>query len=390
MQEPLIVVGGGIGGLATALALANKKIPSIVLEQAPEFREAGAGIILCPNAVKIFCHLGVGKEIIDCGFFLENLIYSDGLSDHHFINLPMREEIEKRFHYPYISVHREDLLKVLIDACRKTSLVNLVPSARIMEVKEENHRVVAFAEDKKTYAGPALIGCDGLWSHVRKYVSGDEPPRYCGTVNHRGVVHRDKLPKELIFNHLIHWDRPGGHIVLYPMGRKGYINIVAVYVTDDVERATQPTGDPETLYKVFDGSIKPVMDLLNFIDTSKKWGMFDREPTKIWSKGNVTLLGDAAHPTLPHLTQGAAMAIEDAAVLAKKIDENGSHYKKAFEEYQQARYVRTSHIQLFSRMYSQMHHAAGIPRDVKLHLLAQRTNEENYQWLKPVYQGIEI
>jgi 3-hydroxybenzoate 6-monooxygenase len=387
---PIVLVGGGIGGMTTALALSSRHIPSIVLEQASEFRESGAGIMLCPNAIKVFAHLGVDKQIIDLAFFPENLVYADGLNGMEFIRLPMGKEIIKRFNHPYVSVHREEFLKILVQECRKSPLIHLVTSAQVVEVKEDKQVVSAITKDKKVYEGAALVGCDGLWSSVRKFILDDQKPILSGTVTHRGVISKDKLPRHLHTSDLIHWDRPGGHLVLYQIGTKGLVNLVAVYQADDPIRAEGCEGDPEELHRKFAGSIPTVLELLQFIDTSKKWMMYDRNPTRSWSKGKMTLLGDAAHPTLPHLTQGAAMAIEDAVVLAKKIDENNEDYQKAFEDYQQARYLRTAYVQLFSRAYADVHHADGIARELKLSLLSKRTNEENYHWLKEIYNGIDL
>lgn len=390
MSGPILIVGGGIGGMTLALSLAQKGVSSTVLEQAPYFRETGAGILLCPNVFKMFEILGLRKDMEEIASFPENLIYADGLSGFEFFKVPMGKSIVEQFGYPYGSFHREELLRMLISACRQYPLVQLITSAKVINVEEKGDKVFAQTEGGETYTGAALVGCDGLWSLVRKNIVDDGEPRFAGHITHRGIVALDKLPEKLRPNNVVHWDRPDAHLVQYPIGKKGLFNIVAVCQTHKPRNAADSQGDPEELYERFKGSRPEVLELLKHVDTSRLWMLFDRIPVKEWSKGKMTLLGDACHPTLPHLTQGAGMAIEDAVVLARKVQLNRGNYEKAFQEYQQNRYLRTAQVQIFSKAYGEAHHAKGVARELKNSLISKRTLQENYDWLGMIYRGIEI
>lgn len=381
----VIIVGGGIGGMTAALALAQKNIPSVVLEQAPYFRETGAGILLCPNVFKMFDHLNVMPEMVEIAGFPEYLIYADGVTGFEYLRIPMGQDIVKRFNYPYGSFHREELLRALIQACKRSSLIQLVTSAKVIKVEEKEAHVFAELEGGKIYQGEALIACDGLWSNLRDQIIEKDSLRFSGHVTYRGVISQKDVSSHLIKNHVVHWDLPNAHLVQYPIGKKDLFNIVAVYHTDKDEE-----GKKEVLFERFSHAQPEIVELLHKVNTSKYWKLYDREPVANWSRGRMTLLGDSAHPTLPHLTQGAGMAIEDALVLAKKVEEANGDYPAAFEAYQKERYLRTAHVQIFSRAYGDIHHTDGIPRELRNFLISKRTQQENYNWLAPIYQGIEI
>lgn len=385
-SQPIIIVGGGIGGMTCALALAMRNIASVVLEQAPFFRETGAGILLCPNVFKVFDMLGIKEEMTQIASFPESLHYVDGITGFEFLNIPMGKEIEKRYSYPYGSFHREELLRKLVEMCQKSPQIQLVTSAKVVEVFEMADSVFVKTEKGEKFKGEALIGCDGLWSIVRKYVLDDKAPIASGHITHRGVVAQSMLPEALRPCRVIHWDRPDAHLVQYPIGKKGLFNIVAVY------HSAKPfdVDAPDEIDEKFAGSRPEIMQLLTHVDRTKRWMMYDREPLHSWSKGRMTLLGDAAHPTLPHLTQGAGMAIEDAIVLAEMIAKHGGDYTAAFKAYEKARYLRTAHVQLFSRAYGEVHHLSGVARELRNQILAKRTVEENYDWLGMIYKGIEL
>lgn len=388
--DPIIIVGGGIGGMTTALALAKKGMSTIVLEQAESFRELGAGILLCPNVFKIFDYLEINKPMMEIGSFPRNLIYADGITGFKYLNVPMGEEIVKRFHHPYVSVHREDLLKVLVNECKKVPLIELKTSAKVIEIVEKDDRVYAKTEHGQTFQGKALIGCDGLWSTCRKYILGEQRPRPSGHITHRGVARVEEMPVHLRSLNVTHWDLPDAHMVHYPIGNKGLFNIVAVYKTQKPETAEDPAGDYQELHERFKGALPEILEMLPKVDTSRKWMLYDREPVKVWSKGRMTLLGDSAHPTLPHLTQGAGMAIEDAVVIAETLDEYRDDPAKAFEQYQNRRFLRTGHVQIFSKAYGEIHHTDGVARELRNLLVSMRSLEENYQWLGMMYNGIDL
>lgn len=390
MNDSILIVGGGIGGMTLALSLAQKGIASQVLEQAAVFRESGAGILLCPNVFKIFAHLKIAPKMTQIASFPEHLIYADGLTGKEYLKVTMGEAIIDQFGYPYGSFHREELLRALIEESQKYPQVKLIPSAKVVQIQDLGEQVRAVTEEGTVYTGSCLVGCDGLWSLVRKMVLNDDPPRFSGHITHRGVVEVDKLSPLLRPNNVVHWDLPDAHLVQYPIGKKGWFNIVAVCQTYKQRPLEDTQGAPDELQERFQNARPEILELLRHVDTSRHWKLLDRLPCKEWSLGRITLLGDAAHPTLPHLTQGAGMAIEDAAVLANKIELHGRNYPKAFQDYQESRYLRTAQVQIFSKAYGEAHHAHGVARELRNYLISQRTPQENYEWLGMVYKGIEI
>lgn len=389
-KKPILIVGGGIGGLMTAIALSKKGIPSTVLEQAEQFREAGYGILLCPNVFKVFDKLGLIEEMKKIASFPEHLIWVDEPKGFEYMRVPMGKKIVERFKYPYGSFHREDLLKVLLSECKKSPLINLVHSARIMKIEENETGVKALSEKGETFEGSALIGADGLWSTVREYVLGKEKPRKSGHVTHRGFVTIDRLPSTIRIKDVVHWDRPDAHLVQYPVGNRDFFNIVAVYKSKKEHDFTDGKGDPEELQEKFHDATPEIKALLKFVDTSKKWLLCDREPTRNWSRGKVVLLGDAAHPTLPHMAQGAGMAIEDAAVLAKCISESKGDLPSAFKRYEEERHLRAAFVQHISSLYGKMHDLDSLGRDLRNSIISAMSLEQKYDWLAKLYEGIDV
>lgn len=389
-MEPIIIVGGGIGGLTMALALAKLKIPSVVLEQAPEFRELGAGIQLCPNVFKMFDYLGISQQMKDLAIFPDNLVYIDGMTGDNFLKISLKQELYDYFKQPYGVYHRVELLKGLYHECKKDSLIVLRASSKVVEVGDRAGHAFVKLENGEILEGPMVIGCDGLWSIVRQYVVGKEQPRFSGHVAHRGVVPLKKLPPELRPNDVVHWVRDDAHLVHYPIGTQGFFNIIAIYNTENKYENGDIHGKPEELHEKFKGSQQSILNLIKELDTTRMWMLYDRDPIKHWYKNRVVLLGDAAHPTLPYLTQGAGMAIEDAVVLSNKLASSKNDVEQAFQSYQNERYLRTGYVQLFSRAYGNSHHSKGVARELRNFLIRSRTPKENYEWLSYMWSGIEV
>lgn len=389
-NDSILIAGGGIGGLTAAIALSKKGIPSTVLEQAEQFRESGYGILLCPNVFKVFDRLGILQDMLRIASFPDHLIWVDEPKGFEYMRVPMGKEIEARFNYPYGSFHREDLLKNLLEECKKSPLIRLVNGARIKTIEESESCLFVTTEIGQRYEGKALIGADGLWSTVRHYVAGDEKPRKSGHVTHRGFVTIDKLPAFVSVKDVVHWDRPNAHLVQYPVGNRGYFNIVAVYKSDKAHDFSETKGDPEELEEKFQDARPEIKALLQFVDISRKWLLCDREPSQKWSRGKIALLGDAAHPTLPHLAQGAGMAIEDAIVLANCLSLYKNDIPKAFKKYQEERHLRVAFVQYFSSLYGKMHDFDLQERELRNSIISGLSLEQKYDWLAKLYEGIEI
>jgi salicylate hydroxylase len=361
-----------------------------VLEQSESFREIGGGIQFCPNVFKIFDYLDLTPKIHDIAFFPESLIYMDGVNNTRYAHIPLRENIVKRFKYPYGVFYRREILQTLIQECKNYPLIQLVVSARVAEIEEKNDKVIVKTTNNQTYEGAALIGCDGIWSVVREYILGKKPPRITRSIAFRGLVPVNEVPEHLRPSSVVHWHMPNSHIVHYPISKTGLFNVVAEIESDEHYVPLETKAYLENFEKIFADSIENVQNLLKYIDKTKVYVLCDREPISNWSQGRITLLGDAAHPTLPHLTQGAGMAIEDAVVIAKHIDECKGDYETAFLNYQKERYLRTSYVQTMAKAYIDVHHATGIYRELRNYFFEKAKPELLYDMLGFLYDGIEL
>ncbi|MBE0613379.1 MAG: 3-hydroxybenzoate 6-monooxygenase [Burkholderiales bacterium] len=385
---PIVIAGGGIGGIAAALALTQKGFAVQVLERAADFHELGAGIQLGPNVFRMFEHLGVGVEMSHWAVFPNSLIMRDALDGSEITRIPTGEPLHRRFGYPYAVIHRADLHKVLLDAVRRSPLATLTTSAKVLSYEDRGDRVLVQTEDGKSIEGAALIGADGLWSAVRSQLVGDGKPRVSGHIAYRGVIPLAKVPEHLWENNVVLWAGPKTHLVHYPLHRGEVYNLVVVFHSSRYEEGWDTYGDPAELHERFAGQHRRVREFLAMANEWKMWVLCDRDPISQWTSGSVTLLGDAAHPMLQYLAQGACMAIEDAVVLARILADANGDYNAAFLAYQQQRYLRTTRVQLTARMYGDIYHATDAVRDLRRQMLAGRTPEQAYNGMAWLYDGI--
>lgn len=369
-KPPVLIVGGGIGGLGAALALSRKGIPSHVIEQAEEFKEIGAGIQLGPNVFRMFEHLGLTEEMNKWVVFPEGLEMRDSITGETFITLPVDERFWSKYHAPYAVVHRADMLNVIYDACRKSDLIKLTTSQKVVGFDETANGVTARTDKGETITGAALIGCDGLWSTIRQAIVGDGKPVVSGHIAYRAVLPTSEWPKEYRINRMICWAGEKTHLVHYPMRRGEIFNLVVVFHSDRYEEGWDTYGDPEELQRKFAEKCDPVRTLLAKVNAWKMWVLCDRPAIKNWSQGKVTLLGDAAHPMLQYLAQGGNMALEDGVCLAEQVVAFNGDYEKAFKKYQELRYLRTARVQLMARVFGEVYHASGVNRELRNTILS--------------------
>jgi salicylate hydroxylase len=383
-DEPVLIVGGGIGGLAAALALWRKGIPSQLIEQAPEFKEIGAGIQLGPNVFWMFDILGLTEEISKLAVFPNNLIMMDSTTAEEVTRIPLGDAFRKKFKNPYAVIHRADLHKVLLEACQKSKLIKLDASQKVVEVDEKGSGITARTESGKTYKGAALIGADGLWSTIRQMIVGDGKPVVAGHITYRAVLPTSEMPEHLRWRDMVLWAGEKVHLVHYPLRTGELFNLVAVFHSGRYEEGWDSYGDPAELHERFAKTCEPVRTLLGKIESWRMWVLCDRPPIKEWSRGRMTLLGDAAHPMLQYLAQGANMSIEDAVCLANEVERAQGDYAAAFRAYPQKRYLRTGRVQIMSRIYGEFYHAAGVARELRNGMLGARTPEDamaGMEWL---------
>ncbi len=386
--KPYLIAGGGIGGFAAALALARKGIESIVIEREDELREAGAGIQLGPNGFRMFDTLGVTDAIRANAVFPEALIMMDALDGSQVTRVPLNTaQFNERFQYPYGVIYRPDLHDSFIEAARATGKVDVRLGERVETYEDNGDGVRVTVDDGSTIEGCALIGADGLWSAIRETIVADGRPRVSGHIAYRAVLPEAAVPAPNHKNEVILWAGPKTHLVHYPLHRGDIFNLVSVFHSDAYEEGWDVFGDIAELNDRFAGQRAEVMGMLGKIESWRMWVLCDRDPVKNWSMGRVTLLGDAAHPMLQYLAQGACMATEDAVCLAHHVTAHDDP-SDAFLAYQADRYLRTARVQMTARFYGDIYHAAGPVAELRQMMLSGRSPDQAYDGMSWLYSGV--
>jgi salicylate hydroxylase len=386
-ERPFIVAGGGIGGLATAHSLARKGFAVRVIEQAPEFKEVGAGIQLGPNIFRALDRIGLKDAVLADAHVPTGMEMRDALTGKLITSMPLGAAAEARFKQPYAVTHRTDIHAAFLNACRANNLVTLENNQRVDGYEDHGDHVSVTLASGERVEGSALVGCDGMWSKIRERIVGDGKPRVSGHIAYRGVLKHDQVPKDLWRPDIVLWAGPRTHFVHYPLRRGELYNLVAVFHSDHYEEGWNAEGSKELLWQHFKGERPEVLRMLELIDTWRMWVLCDREPVKTWTKNRVTLLGDAAHPMLQYLAQGACMATEDAVILADKIAEQPNDIPAALLAYQDARYLRTARVQIMARVYGEFYHARGPTAELRDMMLSSRTPQQSQDSIAWLYDG---
>jgi salicylate hydroxylase len=301
-----------------------------------------------------------------------------------------KDSFRERFRDPYIIVHRVDLHMALLDACRQVGSITLEPNSGVADFEERGDGVTVRTEDGRTIEGAAVIGADGLGSVIRARLLNEGRPRLNGYVAHRTIVPMESLTADVSRDDVVLWAGPGFHIVHYPLRHGTMFNIVAVFRTSTYSERGEVDMYRAELLHTYRDAHHGMKQLLEMMDLERRWAISDRDPVRHWSKGRVTMLGDAAHPTLQSYAQGACMAIEDAVVLAELIGHSGGDFGAAFQRYQTLRCVRTARITLESRAVWEVYHAGDLARDAMWQQLSERTDDDVYQCLAWIYDGVQV
>jgi 3-hydroxybenzoate 6-monooxygenase len=389
MRSSFIVAGGGIGGLVAAYALAQDGHRVTVLEQSAAFGEVGAGIQLGPNTFRMFDYLGLTDAISKVAYFPPGLGMNDVRTGEPLVRIALGDAARATYGYPYGVIYRPDLHEVLLDACAILPNVTLRSGARVDAFDQVADRVRVRLAEGDRLEGGALIGADGLWSKIREAVIGDGKPRVSGHIAYRAVLKREEVPPRLWDDDVRLWGGEKTHLVHYPLRRGELFNLVAVFHSSKYDEGWNTFGDPVELDERFAHAAPAVRELLAKIETWRMWVLCDRDPVKTWSDRRVTLLGDAAHPMLPYLAQGAGQAIEDAVVLREALRSTNGDVPRAFDQYQHARYLRTARAQLTARFYGDIYHASGVPRELRNRLFRSGQESAGFAGLKWLYDGID-
>jgi len=383
-QLPVIVAGGGIGGLAAALALVRQSFAVTVLEQAPEIGEIGAGIQLGPNAFHAFDALGVGDKARGRAVYTDYMVMHDALDEYQVGKIPTGEAFQKRFGNPYAVIHRADVHLSLLEGAQETGKVEFITSTRVERIAQDDGSVTVFCSNGKSYRGQALIGADGGKSVVRQQYVNDVP-RVTGHVVYRAVVDKKDFPLDLQWNAASIWVGPNCHLVHYPLRGGEQYNVVVTFHSRNQEEWGVTDGSKEEVLSYFQGICPKARQLIELPKSWKRWATADREPIDNWSHGRVTILGDAAHPTTQYMAQGACMAMEDAVTLGEALRVHKNDWAQALDLYQRSRVARTARIVLSSREMGRIYHAKGVERLVRNDLWKGRSPERFYDAMEWLY-----
>lgn len=382
----VLIAGAGLGGLTAALALIQRGHRVRVFEQASELKEVGAGVQIGPNGARLLISLGLKdamERVVCVPLGREFRLWSTGQRWKSFDN---GEAAMRKYGAPYWMAHRGDFHGVLLDAVREADPDAIRPGNACVGFEQNERQATIRLANGETATGDVLVGADGVHSRIRQQMFGDGQAVFTGIMAWRGLVPMERLPehqRQLMGNN---WLGVGGHVVTYPLRRGEILNFVAAVERDDwhVESWTEP-GTTEECLRDLAPWHDDVKTIVRNIDTPYKWALLGRDPLDHFAEGRVCVMGDAAHPTLPFLAQGANMALEDAVIIARCLDDFGN-VPEALRHYEQARLERTAAIVRGSSDNTKRFHnpalgdaagaAAYIDREFQPEKIAQR-----YDWL---------
>jgi salicylate hydroxylase len=372
---PLLIVGGGIGGLSAALGLALRGRPVHVLERAREFGEIGAGIQIAPNASRVLAELGVYEAIRACAVFPARIVWMDMISGRRLTHLDLGPAFIERYGYPYVVMHRRDLLEALLDACIKHPAIALENDRSVEAIVDRGDGMAAICSNGAEYHAEALVCADGLWSTGRKLLDPIELPQYDRFIAYRGAIPIERISEHAGLDNVIVWSGPNRHFIQYPVRRGELFNQVAVFRSPSASANVDDWGSSAELDAEYAGVCELVQAGLREIQRDRRWVMADRPPLERWSVNRMTLLGDAAHPMYQYAAQGACQAIEDASVLAESVAQNAS-IPAAFAAYEAKRILRTAQVQRTARWFGEVMHLSGAGAVFRNMILARRAPDD--------------
>lgn len=387
-SRTVAVAGAGIGGLATALALAREGFRVVVAERAPYLSEAGAGIQIAPNAGRILADLGLDSAIAAVAAEPEAIDIRAGRSGRRIVSMPLGARLTKRGGIPYRTIHRGDLQAVLAAAVAGSADIDLILGAEVVEFAGHAHGITVMLEHGDGRAGDigaiALVAADGLRSRIRAAMPGRQGPQPLGRAAWRAVLDAAEAPPVMATDRIGLWLSADAHLVHYPVRGGRQINIVAI-----VGQALSDTGwdlpaDRSWIADRFRRWSEPVRRIVAAPREWRRWSLSTVDPAGSWALGPVALLGDAAHAMPPFLAQGGAMAIEDAAVLAKVLADRPDDPAAAFQRYEALRKPRVRRVFRASRSAGDLYHMGaltGAIRNLGMRSLGGRSLAARYDWI---------
>jgi 3-hydroxybenzoate 6-monooxygenase len=376
----VLVVGGGIGGLAAAYAMRRAGHEVRVLEQAAEFGEVGAGLQLAPNATRILAEWGLLDEVVATGVLPRRLVLRDALTGDELTHLNVRGDFEQRYRAPYVVAHRTDLHRILLDGCRNSG-VALETCRTVQRVETAGDVAMTYCADGSVHRSAVVLGVDGLNSTLRGSVVDDEPVN-SGYVAYRGTLPMASAADQVEADEMVVWIGPGRHFVQYGLRRGEILNQVAVFRSPSFADGDPDWGSPAELDAAFADSCDHIVKSLESMWRDRRWPMYDRAPIDRWTNGRLILLGDAAHPMLQYLAQGACQAIEDAYALASHA-KPGADWPAVLAATERVRVVRAAQVQNAARLWGDIWHVDGFTRLIRNEMLVTRAPQDyrRLDWL---------
>lgn len=383
----IIISGAGIGGLTAALCLARAGHNVTVLEQARELKAVGAGLQLSANATRVLDILGLGPALKEVTVTPGGKVIRLWNTGQEWQLFDLGAESIQQHGHPYLMAYRPDLHKILVDALARVSPGALRLGSKVTQIRQDASQVDVQLEDGTRHSGDLLIGADGVHSVTRSQMIAQDQPRYSGCMAWRGVIPLQTLPKSLQSPKGVNWVGPGAHVVHYPVNAGRLVSFTGIVETKTwIRESWTEQGSVEECLEDFAGWHPDVLAMVRQLGTPLRWAMMFRDPLTNWTNGRVTLLGDAAHPTLPFLAQGAAMCIEDAMVLTRALDAYSDRPEYALRVYQASRIERTTRIVNGSSANTKRFHNPELATVAGAEAYIAREWEESavrsrYQWL---------
>jgi salicylate hydroxylase len=382
--DPVLIAGGGIAGLAAAIALARRGIPSHVLERRPAFGEEGAGIQIGPNGTRILRDLGVADVLRPYVGLPELIRVRDGASGKELAHLPLGRWIAARHGAPYWVAQRSDLHAVLLQAVRDEPLIALSMGFNVAEVAADAEMVAVATDRGESWTGRALIAADGIWSGIRARYFQAGLPQFVGKSAVRTLLPVDFVAPEFQRPETALWLFPDAHVVHYPVAAGNALAVVVIFNDERDDLEWSAPVHPGWVQQNMPPCVTPLRDLIAQAQAWRKWGLHSLAVAQAWSRGPVALIGDAAHPVLPYLAQGGVMALEDAAVLAAALGQTGTDIAAALRNYESKRRPRAYRIADASRRNGRLYHLSGSfarARNMMLRTVPPDRLMARYDWL---------
>ena len=383
-KQAVLIIGGGIGGVATALALGQQGRKVQLFEQANQIGAIGYGVQMGPNVMPMLERLGVGDAVRAVAYLPEEILLYDLITGDKLSEIPLRTtEFSNRYAgWPYIAIHRVDLHELLLAACKKFPSIELMPDTTVTGYQSTSDGAEISTGDGGKFSGAAIVVADGLRSRLRAQMHPDDQPRDAGYVAHRTMVPAHEAPQSMRFrNGVTMWTGPGFHVIYYPLRNRSEVNIVVVVKVPAALHATDHQSYRKHIELLIKDAQAEPREAVALVNLERRWSIADRNPIRQWHDGNVTLIGDAAHATLQSFAQGAGMAVEDAVILGDLVHANGVDYRDAFRQFGAMRFLRTARVQLESRALWQQFHCGGFDAEVRSQQFKERSVEDYYRCL---------